>query len=45
MTLDALQRWAGGDQEQTLRHSLEFRLHLVLSALRRIDVSTGAGAG
>jgi AcrR family transcriptional regulator len=43
MTLDALQRWAGGDQEQTLRRSLEFRMNLVLSAIRRTDVSTGAG--
>lgn len=45
MTLDALERWAGGDQEQTLRHALEFRLNLVLSALRHIDISTGAGTG
>jgi AcrR family transcriptional regulator len=40
MTLDALERWAGGGQEQRLRHSLEFRLNLILSAIRS-DVSTG----
>jgi AcrR family transcriptional regulator len=45
MTLDVLQRWAGGDQEQTLRHSLEFRLNLVLSAIRHTHTSTGAGTG
>ena len=44
MTLDALQRWAGGDQEQTLRHSLEFRLNLVLGAIRNTHTSTRAGS-
>lgn len=34
MTLDALQRWASGDPDRPLRDSLEFRLGLVLSAIR-----------
>jgi AcrR family transcriptional regulator len=34
MTLDALQRWAGGADERTLRQSLELRFDLVLAALR-----------
>jgi AcrR family transcriptional regulator len=42
MTLDALQRWAGGAQELTLRHILEFRLDLVLGAIRQTHLSTGA---
>ena len=45
MTLDALQRWAGGDQEQTLRHSLEFRLNLLIGATRHTHTSTVAGTG
>jgi cytochrome P450 len=45
MTLDALQRWAGGDQEQTLRRSLEFRMNLVLGAIRHTNISTSAGTG
>jgi AcrR family transcriptional regulator len=45
LTLDALERWAGGDEEQMLRHSLEFRLNLVLGAIRDTHVSTGAGTG
>ena len=34
MTLDALQRWAGGDAHRTLRQSLELRIDLVLAAVR-----------
>lgn len=34
LTLDALQRWAGGDERHTLQWSLEFRLGLVLDAIR-----------
>jgi AcrR family transcriptional regulator len=36
--LDALQRWAGGNTERTLRQSLELRFELVLAGLR-----TGGG--
>jgi AcrR family transcriptional regulator len=35
MTLDVLERWAGGDPKRTLRQSLEFRLNLFLDAVRR----------
>jgi AcrR family transcriptional regulator len=34
MTIDALQRWAGGADERTLRQSLELRFDLALAALR-----------
>jgi AcrR family transcriptional regulator len=34
MILDALERWAGGDDRRTLRQSLELRLGLLLDAIR-----------
>ncbi len=34
MTLDALERWAGGDDRRPLRFTLEFRINLVINALR-----------
>ena len=34
LTLDALQRWAGGDARHTLQQSLELRLGLVLDNIR-----------
>ena len=34
MILDALERWAGGDNKRTLRQSLELRLSLLLTAIR-----------
>jgi AcrR family transcriptional regulator len=34
MILDALERWAGGDNRHSLRESLELRLGLLLTAIR-----------
>ncbi len=34
MTLDALERWAGGQQRRTLRKTLEFQFRLVLEGVR-----------
>ena len=34
MILDALERWAGGDNRRTLRQGLELRLNLLLAAIR-----------
>jgi AcrR family transcriptional regulator len=34
MILDALERWAGGDDRRTLRESLELRVGLLLGAIR-----------
>ena len=39
MTLDALERWAGGDDRRPLRSTLEFRINLVLDAVRTVPVS------
>jgi AcrR family transcriptional regulator len=38
LTLDALERWAGGDDRQPLRFTLEFRISLVIDALRSVPV-------
>jgi hypothetical protein len=38
--LDALQRWAGGNIERTLRQSLELRFELVLAGLRTAGVTS-----
>jgi AcrR family transcriptional regulator len=34
MTLDALERWASGDPQRTLREIIEFRISLILDAIR-----------
>jgi AcrR family transcriptional regulator len=34
MTLDALERWASGDPKRTLREIVEFRISLILDAIR-----------
>jgi AcrR family transcriptional regulator len=39
MTLDALQRWAGGQQRRTLRRTLELQFRLVLEGVRASDHS------
>jgi AcrR family transcriptional regulator len=38
MTLDALERWAGGDDRRPLRSTLEFRINLVIDALRTVPL-------
>lgn len=43
--LDALQRWAGGNDEGTLRPSLEVRFDLVLAGLRLADAGSREGGG
>ena len=43
MTLDALERWAGGDDRRPLRSTLEFRIHLVIDALRTAPVPARDG--
>jgi AcrR family transcriptional regulator len=43
LTLDALQRWAGGDERRTLHESLDLRLGLVLDAIRTSTVTVPAG--